>query len=148
MKSSYTVTATYRQWKTIINVQKYADAYGFIIVCPDGLKDSSWYINSPRKQMSKFEDFFFKDSYPTIKKKYRVEDEQIFITGICLGGHGALNLFSKRPELFRVAGGLGGVLDLSVESANTSLQNILGSGERNVLRKFSVIQNVGRLAAW
>ena len=57
MKSSYTVTATYRQWNTIINVQKYADAYGFIIVCPDGLKDS-WYINSPRKQMSKFEDFF------------------------------------------------------------------------------------------
>ena len=147
MKSSYTVTATYRQWNTIINVQKYADAYGFIIVCPDGLKDS-WYINSPRKQMSKFKDFFFKDSYPTIKKKYRVEDEQIFITGICLGGNGALNLFSKRPELFRAAGSLGGVSDLSVESANASLQNILGSGERNVLRKFSVIQNVGRLAAW
>ena len=147
MKSSYTVTATYRQWNTIINVQKYADAYGFIIVCPDGLKDS-WYINSPRKQMSKFEDFFFKDSYPTIKKKYRVEDEQIFITGICLGGNGALNLFSKRPEFFRAAGSLGGVSDLSVESANASLQNILGSGERNVLRKFSVIQNVGRLAAW
>ena len=86
--------------------------------------------------------------YPTIKKKYRVEDEQIFITGIYSGGHGALNLFSKRPELFRAAGSSGGVLDLSVESANASLQNILGSGERNVLRKFSVIQNVGRLAAW
>ena len=50
--------ATYRQWNTIVSVQKYADAYGFIIVCPDGLKDS-WYINSPRKQMSRFEDFFF-----------------------------------------------------------------------------------------
>lgn len=138
--------ATYRQWNTIINVQKYADAYGFIIVCPDGLKDS-WYINSPRKKMSKFEDFFFMDLYPTIKKKYRVEDEQFFITGICSGGHGALNLFSKRPELFRAAGSSGGVLDLSVESANASLQNVLGSGESDVLRKFSVIQNVGKLAA-
>ncbi len=138
--------ATYRQWSTIINVQKYADAYGFIIVCPDGLKDS-WYINSPRKQMSKYEDFFFKDLYPAIKQKYRVEDEQIFITGICSGGHGALSLFSKRPELFRAAGSSGGVVDLSVESANASLKNILGSDEADVLRKFSVINNVGKLAA-
>ena len=138
--------ATYRQWNTIVSVQKYADAYGFIIVCPDGLKDS-WYINSPRKQMSKFEDFFFKDLVPTIKKKYRVEDDQVFITGICSGGHGALYLFSKRPELFRAAGSSGGVLDLSVESANASLQNILGSGEADVLRKYSVIHNVGKLAA-
>ncbi len=47
----------HRQWNTIVNVQKYTDAYGFIIVCPDGLK-CSWYINSPRKKMSKFEDFY------------------------------------------------------------------------------------------
>ena len=138
--------ATYRQWNTIVNVQKYADAYGFIIVCPDGLKDS-WYINSPRKQMSKFEDFFFKDLMPAIKTKYRVEDDQVFITGICAGGHGAFYLFSKRPDLFKAAGSSGGVLDLSVESANASLQNILGSGEADVLRKYSVINNVGKLAA-
>lgn len=138
--------ATYRQWNTIINVQKYADAYGFIIVCPDGLKDS-WYINSPRKKMSKFEDFFFQDLMPTIKTKYRVEDDQVFITGICAGGHGALYLFSKRPDFFKAAGSSGGVLDLSVELANASLQNILGSGEKDVLRKYSVINNVGKLAA-
>ena len=138
--------ATYRQWNTIINVQKYADAYGFIIVCPDGLKDS-WYINSPRKQMSKFEDFFFKDLFPTIKTTYRVEEDQVFITGICAGGHGALYLFSRRPDIFRAAGSSGGVLDLSVESANASLQNILGSAEGDVLGKYSVINNVGKLAA-
>lgn len=138
--------ATYRQWSTIINVQKYADAYGFIIVCPDGLNDS-WYINSPRKQMSKYEDFFFKDLYPAIMQKYRVENELFFITGICSGGHGALNLFAKRPELFKAAGSSGGVVDLSVEVANMSLQNVLGSGESDVLRKFSVINNVGKLAA-
>ena len=138
--------ATYRQWNTIINVQKYADAYGFIIVCPDGLKDS-WYVNSPRKKMSRFEDFFFNDLFPTIKQKYRVENDQVFITGICAGGHGALYLFSKRPDLFRAAGSSGGVLDLSVESANASLQHILGSGESDVFRKFSVIHNVGKLAA-
>ena len=137
---------TYRQWNTIISVQKYADAYGFIIVCPDGLKDS-WYINSPRKQMSKFEDFFFKDLYPTIKKNYRVEEEQIFITGIGSGGHGALSLFSKRPELFRAAGSSGGVLDLTIESENASLQTILGSGKLDILREFSIIYNVGKLAA-
>jgi putative tributyrin esterase len=138
--------ANYRQWNTIISVQKYADAYGFIIVCPDGLKDS-WYINSPRKQMSKFEDFFFKDLVPAIKNKYRVEEDQVFITGISSGGHGALYLFSKRPDIFKAAGSSGGVLDLSVESANASLQSILGSGESDVFRKFSVIHNVGKVAA-
>ena len=140
------VGANFRQWNTIISVQRYADAYGFIIVCPDGLKDS-WYINSPRKAMSKFEDFFFKDLMPAIKKKYRVEDEQVFITGICSGGHGAFSLFSKHPEMFRAAGSSGGVLDLSVEATNASLQNILGSNESDVFRKFSMIHNVGKMAA-
>ncbi len=138
--------ANFHQWNSIINVQRYADAYGFIIVCPDGLKDS-WYINSPRKAMSKFEDFFFKDLMPSIKKKYRVEDEQVFITGICSGGHGAFSLFSKHPEMFRAAGSSGGVLDLSVEAANASLQNILGSNESDIFRKFSMIHNVGKMAA-
>jgi S-formylglutathione hydrolase FrmB len=84
---------------------------------------------------------------PAIKTKYRVEEDQVFITGICAGGHGALYLFSKRPDIFKAAGSSGGVLDLSVESANASLQNILGSGEADVLRKYSVIHNVGKLAA-
>jgi S-formylglutathione hydrolase FrmB len=138
--------ANYRQWNSIISVQKYADAYGFIIVCPDGLKDS-WYINSPRRVMSKFEDFFFQDLFPAIKTKYRIDEEMVFITGICSGGHGAFNLFSKKPELFRSAGSSGGVLDLTVEASNKSLQNIIGSDESEIIRKFSMINNLGKIAA-
>jgi putative tributyrin esterase len=136
----------YKQWSTIINVQKYADAYGFIVVCPDGLNDS-WYINSPRKSMSRYEDFFFKDLLPAIKQKYHVEEESVFITGMCSGGHGALNLFAKKPELFRAAGSTAGVMDLRVEASNSSLRNIMGDADGETLKRFSMISNLDKIAA-
>ena len=48
---------TYRQWNREINLQDYADNYGWIIVTPDGFYNS-WYVNSPRKKNCQFETFF------------------------------------------------------------------------------------------
>ncbi|WP_026996351.1 alpha/beta hydrolase [Flectobacillus major] len=137
---------TFKQWNSIISVQKYADAYGFIIVCPDGF-DDSWYINSPRKATMKFEDFFFKDLYPAIKEKYRVESDQVFITGIGMGGFGAMNLFLKKPDLFRSVGSCSGILDLQNEVDNTRLRTLLGNTDFETLRNLSIIYNIDKIAA-
>jgi putative tributyrin esterase len=91
-------SGNYKQWNNIMDAQKYADEYGFIIVCPDGLFDS-WYLNSPVKKNSQYESFFFDELYPDIKSKYKVDEKYIFISGLSMGGHGALNLFIKKTRI-------------------------------------------------
>ena len=38
-------SGNYLQWNSIIELQEYANAYNFIIACPDGFYDS-WYLNN------------------------------------------------------------------------------------------------------
>lgn len=141
---------SYHQWNDITNCQALADRYGFILVCPDGLTDS-WYINSPALEKSRYADFFFLDLVPLITGKYRSDPENVFITGLSMGGHGALYLFAQQPGLFRSAGGLSGVLDLAYCWQEYRIAGYLGIRSKRkgaaVLNSFSVTGNAGKIAA-
>jgi putative tributyrin esterase len=142
-------SGNYHQWNDITDCQKYADRYGFIIVCPDGLYDS-WYFNSPAIKESQYSDFFFIDLMPFIARNYRVDTKNIFITGLSMGGHGALYLFSQKPELFRSAGSLSGVLDLTHWWDTYAIDKYLGIKSKEsgseILTKFSVTGNIESIA--
>jgi S-formylglutathione hydrolase FrmB len=45
-------------------------------------------------------------------KKYRLDPKRSFITGLSMGGHGAINLFLDDTTRFRSAGSMSGVLNL------------------------------------
>ncbi len=139
-------SGNYKQWDQIMNAQKYADEYNFVIICPDGLFNS-WYINSPAKANSQFEDFFYKELYPSIAKRPEVNAEKIFISGLSMGGHGALYLFSKRPELFKSAGSTSGGVNLLDGVGKWGLNDLLGSQDRNdeVWNSFSVMSWIDNL---
>jgi putative tributyrin esterase len=139
-------SGNYKQWNGIMDAQKYADEYGFIIVCPDGLF-SSWYLNSPAKADSQFETFFFDELYPDIKQKYKVDNGNIFISGLSMGGHGALYLFIKRPELFSGAGSTSGGVKLSDGFGKFGLGELLGNplADNELWKKFSVYDNIDKL---
>ena len=143
-------SGNYHQWNDIMDCQSYADEYGFIIVCPDGLYNS-WYINSPVKKQSQFTDFFFSDLMPFIADNYHVDSSNVFITGLSMGGHGALYFFSRRPELFKNAGSISGVVDLSFCSNKYSIEKYLGltreKNDEEILSKYSVIGNIEKIAA-
>jgi S-formylglutathione hydrolase FrmB len=142
-------SGNYHQWNDITDCQKYADRYGFIIVCPDGLYDS-WYFNSPAIKESQFSDFFFYDLMPFIASTYRVETKNVFITGLSMGGHGALYLFAQKPELFRSAGSLSGVLDLTDWWDTYAINTYLGIKNKesglDQLKNFSVKGNIENIA--
>jgi len=142
-------SGNYHQWNDITDCQKYADRYGFIIVCPDGLYDS-WYFNSPAIKESQFSDFFFYDLMPFIASTYRVDAKNAFITGLSMGGHGALYLFAQKPELFRSAGSLSGVLNLTDWWDTYAINTYLGIKNKesglDQLRKFSVKGNINSIA--
>lgn len=139
-------SGNYKQWNNIMNAQKYADDYGFIIVCPDGLF-SSWYLNSPAKPNWQYEDFFFNELYPDIKQKYNVDDKNIFISGLSMGGHGALYLFIKHPDLFSGAGSTSGGVKLSDGFGKFGLGDLLGNpqADSELWKQFSVMDNINKL---
>lgn len=139
-------SGNYKQWHNIMDAQKYANTYNFIIVCPDGLF-SSWYLNSPVKPDWQYENFFFDELYPDIKNKYGVDDRNIFISGLSMGGHGALYLFIKRPELFSGAGSTSGGIKLSDGFGKFGLGDLLGNPPANdeLWQKFSVYSNIDKL---
>jgi S-formylglutathione hydrolase FrmB len=71
----------------------------FLIVAPDAGR--SFYINS-RNGKVRYEDFFIREFLPYIESHYRVRAERKSrgITGVSMGGYGALRFALKYPELF------------------------------------------------
>ena len=135
----------YWHWDYMIDCQEYADNYNTIIVCPDGLYDS-WYINSPLEEENRYESFFILDLIPLIEKNYNVNKDSIFITGLSMGGHGALYLCSKTPGYFSKVGSLSGLLDLRNWQNHYGISRVLGLGNnhdnKSVLWSYSVISNI------
>jgi len=116
----------YKQMGHILNLQNMANSYGFIIVCPDGQKDS-WYFDSPTQRNSEFESFFFQDLLPYIKNEFHIDTNAVFITGLSMGGYGAMYLYLRHSRKFAAAGSTSGVLDLNASSLKySSLSNRLG----------------------
>ncbi len=119
-------SGNYAQWSHDANLQGYADKDSLVIVCPDGFYDS-WYINSPVKKNSQFVTFFFKDLVPVVFKKYNIDKKNIFITGLSMGGHGAMYLYLTHKKFFKSAGSTSGILDITAFPKNWGLPKVLGS---------------------
>ena len=71
----------------------------FLIVAPDGGR--SFYINS-RDGKVRYEDFFIREFLPYIESHYRVRAERKSrgVTGVSMGGYGALRFALRYPNLF------------------------------------------------
>lgn len=138
----------YKQWNNIMDAQKYADEYGYILICPDGLV-KSWYLNSPAKTDWQYENFFFDELLPKIKTDFQVDTSNVFITGLSMGGHGALWLFLKHPEEFKSAGSTSGGINLRDAIGKFGVPELLGNPEKDsdIWLKYSVIQNLDKIAA-
>ena len=85
-------------------VGKMADKYNMIIVCPDG-GYGSWYLNSPKAKDFQYETYIIKELIPAVDSKYKTfaAREGRFISGLSMGGHGALYLAGRNPNLFVAA---------------------------------------------
>ena len=96
-------------------VHRLADQYNLIIVMPEG-ETFSFYLDSPVSKASQFETHIIREVISKIDGTYRTvrRREGRVITGLSMGGHGALYLSARHPELFAAAGSMSGALDLPV----------------------------------
>ncbi len=122
-------TGYYSYWDEITDVQQLADQFGLIIVCPEGF-DDSWYMNNFERKNMQYELFFWNDLVPELFAKYSIDRANIFITGLSMGGHGAMYLFLKNPSFFKSAGSMSGILDLIPFSEKYGLPFALGDFEK------------------
>jgi S-formylglutathione hydrolase FrmB len=119
-------------WNVIQDLRQQHKIGDFFVVAPEGRQ--SFFINSSDGK-TRYSDFFLREFMPYIEKKYPVRAARRTrgITGISMGGYGALRFAFARPELFGSAsaesaalipaspGGLNAVVQYG-----TPLGNLLG----------------------
>lgn len=101
----------YSNWSKKSDLQDFADRYGFRIICPDGFYNS-WYVNSLTEDGMQWRTFFDEELYPQMQDRFDFVADSTFITGLSMGGHGAINIFMDDTTRFKAAGSMSGVLDI------------------------------------
>lgn len=141
----------YAQWTTTApQLAKTADDLNIIFVYADGGK-SSWYFDSPIDSNSQYESYITKELVPYVDANFPTKSnpKSRAITGLSMGGHGALYLAIRHSDIFGAAGSTSGGFDFRPFPKSWNLQNILGAYESNkerwydytVLRQVELLKN-------
>lgn len=136
----------YSNWiKKIPSIKEYADEYRIIIVCPDG-DYSSWYVDSPVDASMKYETYIAKEVPAYIESHYPVIKDRNAraITGLSMGGHGALLLGFRHADFFGACGSMSGVVDISLFKKSYDLIQRIGDSVSHAddWKEYSVINVV------
>jgi S-formylglutathione hydrolase FrmB len=86
-------------WNLIEDLRQQHKIGDFLIVAPEGGR--TFFINSANGKV-RYSDFFLDEFMPFIQRKYRVRPGRSgrAITGVSMGGYGALRMAFAHPELF------------------------------------------------
>lgn len=126
-------SGNYRDWVTKVpDIVTLADKFQTMIVCPDGNFDS-WYLDSPVDSSSKYETYISKELVQWVDKNYQTiaSPKGRAITGLSMGGHGALYNAFKHQDVFGAAGSMSGGVDLRPFPKNWELADKLGAYAKN-----------------
>ena len=126
----------YRDW--VVKAPKIialADQHQVIIVCPDG-GYNSWYLDSPVDSSSRYETHVAEEVVDFVDNHYRTIAKRAgrAITGLSMGGHGALFLALRHPDTFGAAGSMSGGVDLTYDTDAWGISEKLGQYEEYPLR--------------
>ena len=107
-------------------IEKYASDYDIIIVCPDGNK-TSWYFDSPVDSSSQYETYISKELISEVDKKYNTNASKNgrAITGLSMGGHGALYIAFKHQDIFGATGSMSGGVDIIPFASKWNIHEVL-----------------------
>ncbi len=113
-------------------IKELADKYSMIIVCPDGGTDS-WYWDSPVDPSYRYETFVARELVAWVDANYKTDKrrEGRAITGLSMGGHGALYLALKNQDVFGAAGSMAGGVDIRPFPMNWGMAKRLGTYAEN-----------------
>ncbi len=87
------------EWNLVEDMREKGELKDFLIATPEG--GASFYINA-KDGKERYEDFLVQEFLPFIEKRYRASPGRAnrAISGISMGGYGALHLAFRHPQLF------------------------------------------------
>ena len=124
----------YSNWiKKMPGLGNIATLYGMLIVCPDG-SDNSWYFDSPVDSSYKFETHVGTEVPEYIDSHYKTigDRKHRAITGLSMGGHGAMFLAFRHSDIFGACGSMSGVLDINSIKMKYNISKRLGDSVTNI----------------
>lgn len=129
------------------NLPQLVDEYGIIVVCPNG--ENSWYWDSPINSNSQFETFVSDELIKYIDKNYPSipNHKGRAITGLSMGGHGAMWLAIRHQDIFGAAGSMSGGLDIRPFPDNWDMKRQIGEKDKNqqIWEEYTVINQLDKL---
>ena len=139
-----------KSWITIKpELPRIADEKGIIFVCPDG--KNSWYWDSPLNPAYRYETFVSSELIEYTDRHYRTvaSRQGRAITGLSMGGHGALWNAFRHKDVFGAAGSTSGGVDIRPFPQNWEMSRQLGEfaankkrwDEHTVINQIDKIQN-------
>lgn len=140
----------YAKWvNRVPSIKELATKYEILIVCPDG-GYSSWYFDSPVDPGFQYESFITQDLRMFIDENYSTINDRKgrAITGLSMGGHGAMYLAIRHRDLYAQAGSMSGAVDVLGTSKKYDLEKRLGKAyeeDPDLWRSHSVAYLVGNL---
>ena len=110
-----------------------ADWDGIIFVCPDGGYDS-WYWDSPVIPENRYETFVSKELINYVDKNLNAipDRSKRAITGLSMGGHGAMWLAIRHLDVFGAVGSTSGGLDIRPFPNNWGMKKYIGERVENL----------------
>lgn len=102
-------------------VENMADQYNMIIVMPEG-EVFGWYYDNPQNPENQFETHIIKEVIPKVDATYRTvkSNKGRVISGLSMGGHGAIYLSTRHPDMFCAAGTMSGAMDMNFTKYRTT----------------------------
>lgn len=135
-------------------IKDLADQYHLILVCADG-NISSWYLDSPINPEWKYETYVGTELVDWIDGHYKTIKNRTgrAITGLSMGGHGALYLAFRHQDKFGAAGSTSGGVDIRPFPNNWKMAEKLGTyaehpenWENNTVINLTHLLTPGKLA--
>ncbi len=120
---------SYSGWVNMVPaIKNLVDQYQLMIVCPDG-NYGSWYFDAPKLATNKYETYVATELVKWVDGNYKTiaNKNNRAITGLSMGGHGALFLAFKHQDIFSIAGSMSGGVDIRPFPLNWDIAKSLGT---------------------
>lgn len=119
-------------WPSRSPVSQLVENYPMILVFPDG-GEFGWYLDSPMEEDSQYESYLIGELLPLVDRMFPTlgTRETRGIMGLSMGGHGAMTLAARHPDLFSSVSSLSGILKLTNHSGKWQINERLGPLEGN-----------------
>lgn len=104
-----------------------AARFGVVIACPDGTADS-WYLDAPRDPAVRFETFLARELPAWLDRRPDTRRDRAgrAITGLSMGGHGALFVALRHADVYGAAASMSGGVDLAQYPDRWGIARLVG----------------------